>query len=117
MQKGISRKNANKTIRQEALREQLAAQGHVQHVVDIVNKLADLSQPLDSIEVQRLKAATDNHWKAIDKYLPNLQSIEMKAEVEQVQKVISEEPLTEEQWSARYGGNMETTAGATESTH
>ena len=112
-----TRAQMNKGIRQEALREQLAAQGHVQHVVDITVKLTDLKQPLDSVEVQRLKAAADNHWKAIDKYLPSLQSIEMKAEVETAQKVVSSDPLTAEEWSAKYGSDMATTSGTTKSTH
>ena len=37
----------NKRIRQEALREQLQAQGHVQHVVDILDKLRNEKQEIE----------------------------------------------------------------------
>lgn len=69
---GKSRANENKRIRQEALREQLAAQGHVQHVIDIADKLRDLCTPLDNNDVHRLKSAAEIKLKLIDKYLPNL---------------------------------------------
>ena len=88
-----TRAQENKAIRQQALREQLAAQGHVQHVVDITLFLADLGKPLDSVEVQRLRAACDNHWKAIDKYLPSLKPVdgnESSADVLTVNKVVRE---------------------------
>lgn len=70
--------NKNKAIRQKALREQLAAQGHVQHVIDISNKLADLDGvDLDATQVQRLKAAADIKKGLIGKYLPDLKSTEL----------------------------------------
>jgi len=74
---GISRANQNKAIRQEALREQLAAQGHVQHVIDIANKLTDLEVKLEANDVTRLKAAADIKKGLISKYLPDLKSIEL----------------------------------------
>lgn len=60
----------NKRIRQEALREQLAAQGHVQHVVDILNKLSDETLEIEANMVNRYKITLDNKFKLIDKYLP-----------------------------------------------
>ncbi len=70
-----TRAQLNKAVRQDALRDQLSAQGHVQHVVDITNKLSELEIPLDNLDVTRLKAAADIKIKLIDKYLPSLQSI------------------------------------------
>lgn len=67
---GISRAQENKHIRQEALREQLSTQGHIQHVVDIATKLMDLDTALDNLQVTRLKTASDIKLKLIDKYLP-----------------------------------------------
>jgi len=68
----------NRAIRQEALREQLSAQGHVQHVIDISNKLSDLEGKvssknieLDALQIQRLKAAADIKKSLINKYLPD----------------------------------------------
>ena len=67
----------NKKIRQEALREQLSSQGHVQHVVDSIDKLEQLDEELDSTQVQRIRAAIDSRLKLVDKYLPSLKSVEL----------------------------------------
>lgn len=74
---GISRANANKKIRQEALREQLAAQQHVDHVNNIADKLLNLDLRLESEEIHRLKAAADIKLKLINKYLPDLKAAEL----------------------------------------
>ena len=65
-------KNRNRRIRQEALREQLSQGKHVEHVVEISNKLANLNEELDALEVQRLKAAADIKKGLIAKYIPDL---------------------------------------------
>jgi len=76
-----SRADKNRKVRQEALREQLSAQGHVQHVIDISNKLANLEgEDLDSLAIQRLKAAADIKKGLIAKYLPDLKSTELTGE-------------------------------------
>ena len=67
----------NRRIRQENLREQLSAQGHVQHAVDIAMKFAE---PLEREEVDRLKVKFDMHMKLTDKYLPALKAIEHTGE-------------------------------------
>ena len=73
---GVSRAEQNRAIRQEALRESLEAGGHIQHVVDISDKLSDLDTKLEATEVHRLKAAADIKLKLIDKYLPTLKVYE-----------------------------------------
>jgi hypothetical protein len=77
----------NRAIRQEALREQLASQGHAQHVTDIANKLTDLegsldpkNKELDALQIQRLRAAADIKKSLINKYLPDLKSTELTGE-------------------------------------
>lgn len=77
---GHSRANTNRAIRQEALREQLASQKHVEHVVEISNKLADLDTDIDGLKVQRLKAAADLKIKLIAKYLPDTKQLEVMGE-------------------------------------
>lgn len=72
-----TRAHLNKAVRQEALREQLSKQGHVQSAVDIIGKLTDLDNEMDSIEVQRLGKAMDGHFKLINKYLPELKASEL----------------------------------------
>jgi hypothetical protein len=49
-----TRAQENRAIRQEALREQLSKQKHVEHVVDIATQLSDPSNELDSVMASRL---------------------------------------------------------------
>ena len=72
----MTRAQQNKKIRQDSLREQLSGQGHVQHVVDSIQKLEQLDEELDSTQVQRIRAAIDSRLKLVDKYLPSLKSVE-----------------------------------------
>ena len=73
---GMTRAQKNKSIRQEALREQLSSQKHVEHVVDILEQIGDLDSALDSNDLQRLKVVVDTKLKLITKYLPDLKSVE-----------------------------------------
>ena len=79
---GISRANANKAIRQEALREQLSKGKHLDHVIDIAKKLSNLDSELEANSVTRLKYAADIKLKLLNKYLPDLKAVEMQAEVD-----------------------------------
>ena len=75
---GESRAEQNRRIRQDKLREQLSSQSHIQHVVEIANKLTDLDKELDSLQIQRLKAAADIKKGLISKYLPDLKQMEIE---------------------------------------
>lgn len=75
---GMSRANQNKAVRQQALREQLSSQGHVQHVLDICNELNSLEQDLDPTQVNRKKIVIDTKLRLINKYLPDVKSVEIK---------------------------------------
>jgi hypothetical protein len=78
MKSGESRANANRRVRQDALREQLSNQGHVQQAVEIIEKLKDLDetkQPLDALQVTRLSKALEGHMKLINKYLPDQKEV------------------------------------------
>jgi hypothetical protein len=70
-----TRAQENRAIRQEALREQLSNQGHVQHVIDCLNKM-DVPE-LPASEVNRLKVKAELHLKLVDKYLPGLKAMEL----------------------------------------
>lgn len=72
----------NKKIRKEALRDQLSAQGHVQHVIDIAEKLHKGHLELESSAIQALRAAADIKLKLIGKYLPDLKAIEHSTDPE-----------------------------------
>ena len=70
----------NRAIRQEALREQLAEQCRLQHILDNIQKLEDLDSELDSNEVNRIKSSTEQRIKLMGKYLPDLKSTEITGE-------------------------------------
>jgi hypothetical protein len=83
---GTTAANKNRAIRQEALREQLSQQGHVQHVTEIAQKLTNLEGELDPVQVTRLKAAADIKLKLtaadiklklIGKYLGDVKAVEV----------------------------------------
>ena len=74
---GATAAHKSRAIRQEALREQLSNQGHVQHVTDIAQKLTNLEGELDPVQVQRLKAAADIKLKLIGKYLGDVKAVEI----------------------------------------
>jgi hypothetical protein len=80
--KGISRADANKALRQEALREQLASKGLLQKVIEDAAFVRDLSIELDPLQVQRIKVAIDTRLALVKKYMPDLKSIEVQGDVE-----------------------------------
>lgn len=69
-------RNKNRAARQEALRESLSSQGHLQYVIQNIDKLSELNTELDPTEVNRLKIASEMRLKLINKYLPDLKSVE-----------------------------------------
>lgn len=75
MQRGVSRAQQNRKIRQEEMREKLVAQGHEQHVSEILGKLKDFDVELDSMQIQRLSKALDGHMKMLSKYLPDMKEV------------------------------------------
>ena len=70
----------NRTIRQEALREQLSKQKHIEQVIKNINKMEEQGVTMESTELQALKAATENRLKLVDKYLPSLKATELTGE-------------------------------------
>jgi hypothetical protein len=70
----------NRQIRQEALRDQLQTQGHLQHVIDISGKLSDEAINLDREIVNRYKIVLETKLKLINKYLPDLKAVEVTGE-------------------------------------
>jgi len=86
---GVSRAAENKRIRQEALRDQLSNQGHLQKVIDNIEVIEDLdgkikkeNSELDAQKLQRLKTATDARLKLINKYLPDLKATEHSGQID-----------------------------------
>lgn len=73
-----TRAQRNRAVRQDALREQLAAKGLVQHVLEISEKLSDPRQEIDALMVQRYRVAIDAKLKLVSKYLPDVKTVEIE---------------------------------------
>ena len=61
---------------QNAMRERIKGQQHLNHIVKNIKKLENLKEELNATEVNRLKVATDNHFKILAKILPDVKTIE-----------------------------------------
>jgi len=77
MKDSRNRATRNRQIRQEALRDQLSSQGHVQHVIDLIDKIQDVSGDIDNNDKQAFKMAAELRMKLINKYLPDLKSTDL----------------------------------------
>lgn len=72
-----TRAQQNRAIRQEALREQLAKQKHVEHVIELIKKMESPDSKVEGAEYQRLKLAIETRLALIKKYLPDLKQTEL----------------------------------------
>ena len=83
MAAGVPRAVENRRIRQEALREQLSKQKHVEKVIDNIRKIESIN-PDDgnaaALELNILKTATELRLKLVNKYLPDLKATELTGE-------------------------------------
>lgn len=77
---GTTRKDKTKQIRQEQLREKLAAQGHIQHVIQIATELRENGKSMETNEITAKSKAADLHMKLINKYLPDLKQVAQEIE-------------------------------------
>jgi len=77
---GRTRAMENRAIRQEALREQLSKQKHIEQVVDIATKLGDVDNDLDPATANRLKASAELRLRLISKYLGDVKAVEVSGE-------------------------------------
>jgi hypothetical protein len=75
-----TRASQNRKIRQDALREQLAGQGHVQQVIVNIEKIEERGPTMEAQELNALKIANDQRLKLVNKYLPDLKATEITGE-------------------------------------
>ena len=73
---GETHGQARQRERRDSLRELLSSQGHLQHVIDLIDKVTTLENELDTNDVNRLKIGIDSKLKLINKYLPDMKFIE-----------------------------------------
>lgn len=81
MAKGDRRTAAQKrrALDQNALREYLSNQQHEIHICEICDDLNDDSIIMDAITVQRKSKVIDTKLRLLNKYLPDLKSIEIES--------------------------------------
>jgi hypothetical protein len=82
----MAHKNTNsrykfREVRQEELRAKLVAGGHIQHVLDILDKIGNAHHEMTTFELKRNEVVINTKLKLIDKYLPNLKAVEMTADI------------------------------------
>lgn len=107
MKTGHSRAQENKEIRRNALREQLKSQKYIQNI----HRYLYTKWPAE--RVQEIKAKIDAYFRLLNKTLPDVKSIEFEGEM--VHRTVSSEPMSQDDWTKQYGGDLETTAGPSES--
>lgn len=97
---GATRAQENRSIRQEALREQLSGQKHIEKVIDNIEKIEALEidtkgdkDEFDYKDLQvkqftmnKLKTANEQRLKLISKYLPDLKQQEIIIDADIVAK-------------------------------
>jgi len=66
-----------KQMRQEALREYLSNKCSLEHIIDSIALLDDVSIELDQLMISRKKTALESRIKLLGKYLPDLKSVEV----------------------------------------
>lgn len=76
--KGESRANQRREINREELKRFLSERGKVDYIFDCVEKLEDLSNPMEGVEVQRVSKAIDARLRLLNKYLPDEKAVELK---------------------------------------
>jgi len=81
----------NRKVRTEALRDQLANQGHVQHIIDIVGKVEDGGEDFSSLDLQRYKLVIDTKLALIKKYLPDLKQVEIEGQIDSTLTIVRKE--------------------------
>lgn len=67
----------NRAIRQDSLREMLSKKCTVEQVLRNVKKMEEQGKEMESVELQALRAATDTRVKLLNKYIPDLKSMEL----------------------------------------
>ena len=67
----------NRAIRQDSLREMLSKKCTVEQVLKNIIKMEEQGASMESVELQALRAATDTRVKLLNKYIPDLKSMEL----------------------------------------
>lgn len=86
-----TRAQQNRKIRQEALREQLSKQKHLEQYVETLEKMSELDVYDDKFtnSLTKLKTINEQRLKIIDKYLPSEKPVEVSGDAENPLQVVT----------------------------
>ena len=110
-----SQGETNRSVRQENLRDWLSKKCTAQHLIDNLDKIEklDSKSELFTNDLAKYKVANEQRLKILSKYLPDLKSTEITGEGGEPLKahIISDKPMTTEEWEKAHADNMESTIG------
>jgi len=77
-----TRAQLNKAVRVKSIREQLSAQGHIQHVVKNIDEIRSLDPGAENFSnsLQKFKVGAELSLRIVNKYLPDLKSAEAEVD-------------------------------------
>ena len=80
MESGTTRAQANRKLRQDALREYLQERGSVQHLLDLIEKVEGLDpdHPNFDKDLAKYDKAISQRQKLLGKYMPDLKASEIR---------------------------------------
>lgn len=78
----------------------------------LVNRLMQHANGKNEMTVTQIRAAEI----LLRKTLPDLSAVTLDGDLDLTQKIVSAEPMPEDEWESKYGG-LAAPAGASESTH
>lgn len=78
--RGDNTKKTSREINREELKRYLSERGKVSHIFDLLEKVDDLNNDMEPIELQRVKLSIDTRLSLLKKYLPDEKSVEVKNE-------------------------------------
>jgi len=75
-----TRAQHNRAIRQEELRQKLAAGAHLDLAIDLADKMSKAADEKASENIVALKSAFDARMKLVNKYMPELKATELSTD-------------------------------------
>lgn len=78
MSKSTTSANKRREINREELRRYLSENNKVRQIIDNIEKLEDVTLPLEQIDVSRMNSAITHRLSLLKKYLPDEKSVEIK---------------------------------------
>ncbi len=95
MSKSTTSANKRREVNKEELRRYLSENNKVRQIIDNIEKLEDVTIPLEQVEVSRLNGAITHRLSLLRKYLPDEKTVEIK-------NAEGEEFKTDSKWTVEF---------------